>query len=414
MDLIILDKKQVEKKQWFLCKGNMLEYISTLKRDFSEFQIQRRIVRNGYLDGILKTVTDGEPMPTITLTCPQAIAIKNDSIEISPENIEILDGLQRSFRLWVFWKLADIVTKEHIIDYKVLADKLKKPDMEYIKRLDFVNATYLKSVLDVRYREIVLKSYSEYDLIFVVWTGLTDKEVVEKMLVLNAGQRPVSSTHQFEILFLHYFDKEKLDYDKNIRLLREKEPDYYKMKHGDRKVGQYALSSIIIAIQSFLQAKPLRIASANKVVFEEDSVADARNYREFFTGENLSRFINLVYKLDESWSYMSQDYRLWYGKDTTLSGLFAAFGAYIEDEERSVEGLEKVINRIVSKKADFEIDGYNKAYSDLSSVHVNVGQRVREAIYKYTKALLTGNRISWSKAFNRNDDDYGYTTVPLF
>lgn len=111
---------------------------------------------------------------------------------------------------------------------------------------------------------------------------------------------------------------------------------------------------------------------------------------------------------------MSQDYRLWYGKDTTLSGLFAAFGAYIEDEERSVEGLEKVINRIVSKKEDFEIDGYNKAYSDLSSVHVNVGQRVREAIYKYTKALLTGNRISWSKAFNRNDDDYGYTTVPLF
>lgn len=104
MDFIILDKKQVEKKQWFLCKGNMLEYISTLKRDFSEFQIQRRIVRNGYLDGILKTVTDGEPMPTITLTCPQAIAIKNDSIEISPENIEILDGLQRSFRLWVFWK----------------------------------------------------------------------------------------------------------------------------------------------------------------------------------------------------------------------------------------------------------------------------------------------------------------------
>lgn len=108
-----------------------------------------------------------------------------------------------------FGSLADIVTKEHIIDYKVLADKLKKPDMEYIRRLDFVNATYLKSVLDVRYREIVLKSYSEYDLIFVVWTGLTDKEVVEKMLVLNAGQRPVSSTHQFEILFLHYFDKEK-------------------------------------------------------------------------------------------------------------------------------------------------------------------------------------------------------------
>lgn len=413
MKLLVLDKKSVNKKQWLLCRGNMLEYISTLKRDFSEFQIQRRIVKNGYLDGLLKTVTDGEPMPTITLTCSQAIQPQDGIVEIRPDEIEILDGLQRTFRLWVFWMLSNIVAKEHITDYKVLADKLRMPDMEYLKRLDFVNAAYLKNILDAEYRSKVLDSFRKYDLYFVIWTGLTDNEVVEKMLVLNAGQRPVSSTHQFELLFLHYFDKEKLNYSRNIRLLREKEPDYYKMKHGDRKVGQYALSSIIIAIQSFLQAKPLRIASANKVVFEEYSVGDARNYREFFTGESLSQFINLVYRLDDSLSSESQDYQLWYGKDTTLSGLFAALGAQMK-EERTVEELERIIGKMISVKTDFEIDGYNKAYSELSSVHVNVGQRVREAIYRYTKALLAGNRITWSKAFNRNDDDYGYTAIPLF
>lgn len=413
MKLLVLDKKSVNKKQWLLCRGNMLEYISTLKRDFSEFQIQRRIVKNGYLDGLLKTVTDGEPMPTITLTCSQAIQPQDGIVEIRPDEIEILDGLQRTFRLWVFWMLSNIVAKEHITDYKVLADKLRMPDMEYLKRLDFVNAAYLKNILDAEYRSKVLDSFRKYDLYFVIWTGLTDNEVVEKMLVLNAGQRPVSSTHQFELLFLHYFDKEKLNYSRNIRLLREKEPDFYKMKHGDRKVGQYALSSIIIAIQSFLQAKPLRIASANKVVFEEDSVGDARNYREFFTGESLSQFINLVYRLDDSLSSESQDYQLWYGKDTTLSGLFAALGAQMK-EERTVEELERIIGKMISVKTDFEIDGYNKAYSELSSVHVNVGQRVREAIYRYTKALLAGNRITWSKAFNRNDDDYGYTAIPLF
>ena len=413
MKLLVLDKKSVNKKQWLLCRGNMLEYISTLKRDFSEFQIQRRIVKNGYLDGLLKTVTDGEPMPTITLTCSQAIQPQDGIVEIRPDEIEILDGLQRTFRLWVFWMLSNIVAKEHITDYKVLADKLRMPDMEYLKRLDFVNAAYLKNILDAEYRSKVLDSFRKYDLYFVIWTGLTDNEVVEKMLVLNAGQRPVSSTHQFELLFLHYFDKEKLNYSRNIRLLREKEPDYYKMKHGERKVGQYALSSIIIAIQSFLQAKPLRIASANKVVFEEDSVGDARNYREFFTGESLSQFINLVYRLDDSLSSESQDYQLWYGKDTTLSGLYAALGAQMK-EERTVEELERIIGKMISVKTDFEIDGYNKAYSELSSVHVNVGQRVREAIYRYTKALLAGNRITWSKAFNRNDDDYGYTAIPLF
>lgn len=413
MNLIVLDKKTVDKKQWFLCRGNMLEYISTLKRDFSEFQIQRRIVKNGYLDGLLKTVVDGEPMPTITLTCSQTILPQDGSVEVKPDEIEILDGLQRTFRLWVFWMLSDMVNKEHITDYNLLVDKLKRPDMEYLKRLDFVNASYLKGVLDVENRSKVLDSFGKYDLYFVVWTGLTDNEVVEKMLVLNAGQRPVSSTHQFELLFLHYFDKEKLNYNRNIRLLREKEPDYYKMKHGGRKVGQYALSSIIIAIQSFLQAKPLRIASANKVVFEEDSVGDARIYRDFFTGESLTSFINLVYWLDDALSSESADYQLWYGKDTTLSGLYAAFGAQLK-EVRTVEELERIIGKIISVKKDFEIDGYNKAYSELSSVHVNVGQRVREAIFRYTKALLEGNRISWSKAFNKKDDDYGYTTISLF
>lgn len=413
MKYIVLDRKVIEKKQWFLCKGNLFDFISTLKRDFSEFQIQRRIVRNGYLDGLLKTVIDEEPMPTITLTCSQAIQSQGSSVEVKPDEIEILDGLQRTFRLWVFWMLSDVVTKEHITDYKALADKLRKPDMEYLKRLDFVNAAYLKNILNVEYRSRVLESYRKYDLYFVVWTGLTDNEVIEKMLVLNAGQRPVSSTHQFELLFLHYFDKERLNYNRNVRLLREKDPDYYKMKHGERKVGQYALSSIIIAIQSFLQAKPLRIASANKVVFEEDTADDARIYRDFFTGDSLSRFINLMYLLDEALSSQSQDYQLWYGKDTTLSGLYAAFGAQIK-EERTVEELERIMEKIISLKKDFEIDGYNKAYSELSSVHVNVGQRVREAIFRYTKALLADNRITWSKAFNRNDDDYGYTAFPLF
>lgn len=413
MDLIVLDKKSVDKKQWLLCKGNLLGYISTLKRDFSEFQIQRRIVNNGYLDSLLKTVINGEPMPTITLTYSQAIQPQGGIVKIKPDDIEILDGLQRTFRLWVFWMLSDKVTKECITDYRTLANILRMPDLEYLKRLRFVNAAYLKDILNFEYRSKVLESFSNYDLYFVIWTGLTDNEVVEKMLVLNAGQRPVSSTHQFELLFLHYFDKNELNYSWKIRLLREKEPDFFRMKHGERKVGEYALSSIIIAIQSFLQAKPLRIASANKVIFEEDAIGDTRNYHKFFTGESLSQFINLVYRLDEALCSENQDCMLWYGKDTTLSGLYAALGAQIK-EERTVEKLESIIGKLISVKADLDLDGYNKAYSELSSVHVNVGQRIREAIFSYTKALLTGEKITWSKAFNRKKDDYDYTTNPLF
>jgi len=414
MEFTILDKKRIENKQWILCKGNLLEYISTLKRDFSEFQIQRRIVKNGYLDTLLKTITENEPMPTITLMSTRDVHPQDGIVSMSPDDIEILDGLQRSFRLWVFWMLSDMVEKEGILEYKVLADKLKTPELEYIKRLDFVNASYLKSILDKVYRTKVLTAYKQYDLIFVVWVGLTDQEVVEKMLVLNAGQRAVTSTHQFEILFLHYFDKEKLQYNSRIRLLREKDADYFRMKHGNREIGEYALTSIIIAIQSYLQAKPLRIATVNKVMIEDDPAGDARNHQSFFTGESLSKFINLVFRFDCELYEKGIDYKIWYGKDTVLSGLYAAFGARMEEKERTVDSLEKLFDKLDLEKIDFDLDGYNKAYSEMSSVHVNVGQKVREAIFAYTKAMLKGDRISWSRAFNRNDSDYGYTTQPLF
>ena len=118
MDFIILDQKIFENKKWILCKGNLYDYISSLKRDFSEFQIQRRIVKNGYLDGILKTITEGEPMPTITLTCTQILHSKDNKLTIDPKDIEILDGLQRTFRLWVFWNISEIVKHEGIDEYK--------------------------------------------------------------------------------------------------------------------------------------------------------------------------------------------------------------------------------------------------------------------------------------------------------
>lgn len=414
MEFKILDKKEIGGRRWFLCKGLLYDYISTLKRDFSEFHIQRRIVKNGYLDNILKTVVDGEPMPTITLTCSPDISMEGDKMKINPDNIEILDGLQRTFRMWVFWNLTDLINKEGIIDYRQLAERLKKPNLEYIKRVDFVNASYLKSILDSEYRGKVLNAYMKYELYFVVWEGLKDQEIVEKMLVLNAGQRPVSSTHQFEILFLHYFDKDKLIYNSNIRLLREKDPDYYMVKHGKRKTGEYALTSIIIAIQSYLQAKPLRIASANKLIYEEEPIGDVRNYRCFFTEDSLSQFINSVYKLDEGLSKLGEDYRIWYGKDTTLSGVYAALGNCKEEDSRSIINLNADLNKLLNILSDFDINGYNKAYSELSSIHINVGQRVREAVFTYTKALLENNKISWSKAFNRNSGDDEDTTYSLF
>ena len=69
MHIEVLESKELDNgKKWFLCRGNLYEYIAELKKDFSTFSIQRRIVKNRFLDGLYNTIFAGEPIPSFTLT----------------------------------------------------------------------------------------------------------------------------------------------------------------------------------------------------------------------------------------------------------------------------------------------------------------------------------------------------------
>ena len=56
MDVFIYDHKDLHDRTWYLAKCNLAEYLRCLKKDFFDFEIQRRIVKNIYLDGILRTI----------------------------------------------------------------------------------------------------------------------------------------------------------------------------------------------------------------------------------------------------------------------------------------------------------------------------------------------------------------------
>lgn len=73
-----------------------------------------------------------------------------------------------------------------------------------------------------------IEAYRSFDIIINIWVNLSQEEIIRKMLTLNAGQKGVTSTHQFELLFLHFF--ESLELPKDVQLLREKDPDYFKIK----------------------------------------------------------------------------------------------------------------------------------------------------------------------------------------
>ncbi len=205
MKLEVLDIKQIGGNIWALCKGKLDQYLNGLKSDFFEFSVQRRIVNNVYLDDIYNSVEKGEPFPPVTLTYSDDTIPPNSKgmfVDINDDKIEILDGLQRTYRLWIIVYFADLIKRSGANDLKSLAEAAKKTsEGDIILQNRFITPKFIKSFFAVqdgkRYIDRLIENYSKFDVYFNIWTGLDDRAVIRRMLVLNAGQKSVSSTHQF-------------------------------------------------------------------------------------------------------------------------------------------------------------------------------------------------------------------------
>ena len=326
MNITILKDMDLQNgKKWYLAVCNLLEYLESLKDEFFNYDIQRRIVKNSYLDKLWTTIYSGDPLPSITLTAN----VKEDIDNSSVDEFEILDGLQRSFRLWAIKYLDDLLKRMNTQDVSVLIEAMRED--ENGKRLldsKVINRSILRKLLtnDKINIENLMKCYAKQDIVLNVWSGLNDEEIINKMLTLNAGQRSVSSTHQFELMFLHYF--KKLQIPQGVQIIRERDEEYFSVKNKERKCGQILMSSIIIAIQSLIERKPVRIQTVNALRINDSVVEESS--ASFFTKDNLEAFINRLLELDEK--FYNVQIGSWIMKDTTLSGLFAAIGAVYNQE----------------------------------------------------------------------------------
>lgn len=416
MKLEVLDTKEVNGKTWALCKGNLLQYLKALKTDFFEFSVQRKIVNNVYLDNIYSSVEKGEPFPPITLTYAENISLesKGNSINIDEEKIEILDGLQRTYRLWIIVFFQKLIESHNVNDLRSLADVAKlTPEGEVVLQNRFITPKFIKSFFveedGKKYINRLIDSYSNFDVYFNIWTGLDDKTVIRRMLVLNAGQKSVSSTHQFELLFLHFFEDNKLKYNEKITLIREKDRKYRDVKTGKREIGEYLMSSVVIALQSFINGKQLRISPTNMINLDDNKLLNDQTLTDYFNAQTLSAFINNLYDFDKILSEKSNDYVKWYGKDTTLSGVFGALGAYLleSNEIPDVKAIYSLILKFEKSADPFNLHDYYDAYENkLATTKVNVGNAVRKAIFNYTKDFLSQGKSDWYKHFSQQDN-YG-------
>lgn len=410
----IFDYKEINNKIWCLCKGNLLEYLSELKNDFYNFTVQRKIVRNQYLDMLYQTIKCGEPMPIITFTYKGEININSQmgkGVYVDLNNIEILDGLQRSFRLWTYLYIANKY-QEKPLDYRAFA-KMLKQENELFFDTGVLTSRLLKNLIESQEIQHIVNIYKDYDFYFVIWSGLDDKELIRKMLVLNAGQKSVSKTHQFELLFLHFYERLVTVKDLGINLFREKDLDAGKIRRGDRKIGEYMFSSIIISLQSYVEGRPVRV-STDKLIdneFEENYNKDPQ-LDMIFSESFIVYFLSEIKKIDnaitEKEGIIGKE---WFSKDTSISGIWGGIGKFVqvsqcENSDDIKEQTEVAVNILLNGifNHGYELPTFNKEYNLLSSRSVNIGYFIRTAIMNYTYELLNGKFPNWTFIFKNEID----------
>lgn len=68
MKLTVLDTKKESDAVCYLCKIDLIDYINGIPLDYLKWDIQRGVVRNGYLDSLASTIENKIHIPTIVLT----------------------------------------------------------------------------------------------------------------------------------------------------------------------------------------------------------------------------------------------------------------------------------------------------------------------------------------------------------
>lgn len=409
--LKILDFKTIDDRHWLLCRGNLLEYLEGLKREFYNFSIQRKIVKNQYLDTLVATIKQKDPIPIITLTYNiQGLnpSIGEDVI-IDMNDTEILDGLQRTFRLWAHNILVKEYENKNITDPIIFAKEIKKQYPIFFDTGILTLTKVKKFYAEDEFKQIKT-AFKDFDIYFVVWVNLSPKKVIHKMLVLNAGQRSVSKTHQYELLFLYLWEdlqKEQL----GISLYREKDELANKIKTGDRGIGDYMFTSIIVGLRSFLEKKPLRVSIDDLDVSDLNQEESSSGINEdVFSADFIRSFLIQLKKIDEAvFRKEGEEGKKWFVKDTTLSGILAGLGEYAEiNENVSIIDLQKLTEKSFSEllnKTDtigFKLPEFTEQYNILSSRSVNIGSFIRKVVMNYTILLLKDEQPSWEGIFMSN------------
>jgi hypothetical protein len=406
MNAKILDSRTDGESQCFLCRISLEEYVSGLPSTYQDYDVQREIVSNVYLDHLVDTVLGRKHIPPIVLVVEAGeYSRKKDELQI--QQFKILDGLQRTFRLQAIRETV----RYSLETINVPADYLGWNKFKFSRKFSAAlrelnsNTDVFRSVLQGQHdlgREGLLATFGENGQWFEVWTGLTPEEEVRKMLTLNAGHKPVKTRHQLELLFLNLLPILRAGEGAGFKLVREKEVSSTQFSK-DRECGSFHFAHIISSLLSFYAAKPVA-PSAGLIQNIQSSETGLEEYGEFTSPEFLKDFVAFLVRMDR---LLQEQYGpvgvLWMGREVSLAGLFGGLGSIAEGADESRQVVIKRFGALVkSNPGVLNLDQFETERNSLDLSKVNIGNVNRAAVFNAVKSLFSGavpEKIDWQKHF---------------
>ena len=355
---------------------NIREYLEVAGNIIKNNEFQRKRVKNSSTVYALlkKDLRSNCTMPPIVLAIkaekmnhllnPYDVDEEQIKSLFKPENLIILDGLQRTYT---------------ILD---LVDELKKEN----------NIEVLNNVLDNSIR-------------IEVYLGINKIGILYRMLTLNTGQTPMSIRHQIEMLYSDYAENSIGE----VRLLKETDSKSVK------RIGEYQFRDVIEGFNSYLDRDELGI-SRNELlenIQNLEKLALENGTSDLFKDYILT-YNDLIKKIDSfdmGWEVRKSELDingvfgrsvlLIFTKSQVLSGFGAAFGKL--KDSKVIDGFETVKLNINNIKLSSDTN------CTLDSVMINLLTKL-DNIKNRAKKIGVEQRMFFTyffrELFNHNSDSY--------
>ncbi|MBL7858929.1 MAG: hypothetical protein JNM57_14660 [Cyclobacteriaceae bacterium] len=408
---IVLDKITEGSGACYLVKIKLRDYIESLPEDYKDYEVQREIVANVYLDNLIQTVLEEKHIPSLVLVSEsENFQITGSNFEVS--NFKILDGLQRTFRLKSIFETIRLLINEYpnnpgILNLsKIQLSKLYKSQLENFGGSSIQLGKVVETVKSGKKSIQDLDSLFDKYQWFEIWTGLSEKSEVEKMLVLNAGHKPVKTKHQLELLFRNIIPiLQKRNY-KEFSVKREKEISSTNFSK-QRVVGQFHFSSLITALLSFSEGRPLT-SNIDLIQKKQSDYFDDKIFDELLKYEFLDEFINTLLSFDKAlFQHYGNEGTKWFGRETTLVGFFAAAGKLSQENESTLpqNSLELLKEKLLGNPDILALDVFERVRNSQDLAKINIGTINKRAVYNGIYDILTGRSksIVWEKYFKNEE-----------